>query len=437
MKKKRLCAALALLLGLTLAAGCAGAPASSSEAPLREEDARIPGEGSGFVVQLEGEPPVSQQVRENTVTPGFIHMTEEYLRAREVFRLFRGNPSHVEDFPREDGTWYQPGTLSQEIDGKLYYRAWNRYENWADFEAMVRAVFTDEYADALLAEGTFRNRDGVLWYAADTAQPDPAYQGGRTDNFLTVDRYVGYSEVENSFKEFTLLAHYEGENGVFVRELPLRAEYTEETGWRFDRFDDPAYTDRTYPPQQRQEYTDLSFLTEEQQALFTAARQAADDYLFGSASNILRLPGNRMGETFSVQQNGYTVEAAVVEGADGDYAALTRKMRGLFTGEYLEKSRFTQRFGVKDGRTTVILGDMGTDIYYTDGAFDTYRLIGAREDAVDFMLVAHYASPQDYETDDSFIYRRDTGNWDYLVEYPVRLVNTPEGWRLDTYERPY
>ena len=142
MKKKRLCAALALLLGLTLAAGCAGAPASSSEAPLREEDARIPGEGSGFVVQLEGEPPVSQQVRENTVTPGFIHMTEEYLRAREVFRLFRGNPSHVEDFPREDGTWYQPGTLSQEIDGKLYYRAWNRYENWADFEAMVRAVFT-------------------------------------------------------------------------------------------------------------------------------------------------------------------------------------------------------------------------------------------------------------------------------------------------------
>ena len=147
MKKKRLCAPLALLLGLALAAGCAGAPASSSEAPLREEDARIPGEGSGFVVQLEGEPPVSQQVRENTVTPGFIHMTEEYLRAREVFRLFRGNPSHVEDFPREDGTWYQPGTLSQEIDGKLYYRAWNRYENWADFEAMVRAVFTDEYAD--------------------------------------------------------------------------------------------------------------------------------------------------------------------------------------------------------------------------------------------------------------------------------------------------
>ena len=33
------------------------------------------------------------------MTPGFIHMTEEYLRAREVFRLFRGNPSHVEDFP--------------------------------------------------------------------------------------------------------------------------------------------------------------------------------------------------------------------------------------------------------------------------------------------------------------------------------------------------
>ena len=261
MKKNRLCAPLALLLSLALAAGCAGAPAPSSEAPLREEDARIPGEGSGFVIRLEGEPPVSQQVWENTVIPGFGHSTlpEAYLRAREVFRLFRGNPSHVEDFPREDGTWYQPGTLSREIDGKLYYRAWNRYENWADFEAMVRA------------------------------------------------------------------------------------EYTEETGWRFDRFDDPAYTDRTYPPQQRQEYTDLSFLTEEQQALFTAARQAADDYLFGSAGNILGLPGNRMGETFSARQNGFTVEAAVVEGADGDYAALTQKMRRLFTGEYLEKTGFTQR----------------------------------------------------------------------------------------------
>ena len=310
-------------------------------------------------------------------------------------------------------------------------------ENWADFEAMVRAVFTDEYADALLAEGTFRNRDGVLWYAADTAQPDPAYQGGRTDNFLTVDRYVGYSEVENSFKEFTLLAHYEGENGVFVRELPLRAEYTEETGWRFDRFDDPAYTDRTYPPQQRQEVYRSVLFDGGTTGPFYCGTSSGGRLPVWKRSNILRLPGNRMGETFSVQQNGYTVEAAVVEGADGDYAALTRKMRGLFTGEYLEKSRFTQRFGVKDGRTTVILGDMGTDIYYTDGAFDTYRLIGAREDAVDFMLVAHYASPQDYETDDSFIYRRDTGNWDYLVEYPVRLVNTPEGWRLDTYERPY
>lgn len=439
MKKKRLCAPLALLLGLTLAAGCAGAPASSSEAPLREEDARIPGEGSGFVVQLEGEPPVSQQVWENTVIPApyYIYKAEKYLQAREVFRLFRGNPSHVEDFPREDGTWYQPGTLSQEIDGKLYYRAWNRYENWADFEAMVRAVFTDEYADALLAEGAFLNRDGVLWYAADTAQPDPAYQGGRTDNFLHVDRYVLDSKVEGYFQEFTLLAHYEGENGVFTRELPLRAEYTKETGWRFDRFDDPAYTDRTYPPQERQEYTDLSFLTKEQQALFTAARQTADDYLFGSGGTIFYVPGNEMGETLTYWEGDIPARCALVEGTDEDYAAFSKKMHALFTGEYLEKVGFSRRYWEQNGQTVAAIGDMGGNIFYCDELPDTYRLLSSSEEAVNFMLVAHYASPQYYETDDSFIYRRDTGNWNYLVEYPVRLVNTPEGWRLDTYERPY
>lgn len=432
MKKKPLCAALALLLAL--AAGCAAGPASSSEAPLREEDARVPGEGSGFVIQLEGEPPVSQQVWENTVTPGFTNMAEEYLRAREVFRLFLGDPSHVEDFPREDGTWYEPGTLSQEIDGKLYYRAWNRYENWADFEAMVRAVFTDEYAGTLLAEGTFLNRDGVLWYAADTVQPDPAYQGGRSDNFLVVDRYAESGEAEGTVTEFTLLAHYDKEEGLFIRELPLRAVYTGETGWRFERFDDPAYTDRTYPPQQRQEYTDLSFLSQEQQTAFARARQAADDYLFGSG--IFYLPGNQMGETFTRQEEGGQVPYALVEGADAEYASFARRMRGLFTEEYLEKVRLAERYWDKDGRTAASLGDKGTDIYYTGSEFDTYRLVGTRGDTVDFMLVAHYTSPQLYETDDSFVYRRNTGNWDYLVEYPVRLVNTSEGWRLDAYERP-
>ena len=198
MKKDRLRAVLALLPALALATGCAAGPAApSSEAALQEADARTPGEGSGFAVQLEGDPPVSREVWENTVTPGFSDVTlpEAYLRAREVFRLFRGAPSHVEDFPREDGAWYEPGTLSREIDGRLYYRAWNRYESWADFEAMVQAV--------------------------------------------------------------------------------------------------------------------------------------------------------------------------------------------------------------------------------------------------NFMLVAHYTSPQLYETDESFIHRRDNGDWDYLVEYPVRLVNTPAGWRVDAYERPY
>ena len=131
------------------------------------------------------------------------------------------------------------------------------------------------------------------------------------------------------------------------------------------------------------------------------------------------------------------VPCALVEGTDRDFDTLAGTMQSLFTDRYLEETGFAERYWSEGGQTATVLGDGGTDLHYTDSRFDTYRLLGTDGDTVNFLLVAHYASPQLYEEDESFIQRRDSGDWDYQIEYPVRLVNTPEGWRLEAYTRPY
>ena len=61
-----------------------------------------------------------------------------------------------------------------------------------------------------------------------------------------------------------------------------------------------------------------------------------------------------------------------------------------------------------------------------DNCPDTYRLESATNDTVAFALIAHY----DRNWDTSFT----PEDMDvYTIEYPIRLVRTADGWRVDEF----
>ena len=182
----------------------------------------------------------------------------------------------------------------------------------------------------------------------------------------------------------------------------------------------------------KEEYTSLSFLNEEQQQLY----QNAADF----SSCLFSLPGNLnyldTSPRFEPQTNG----AAVV--TDGNYilyqnpySDFEHLVNQLFTADYLDSLGpiYSEKFIDYNGHlATYADSDMtypllnGVTRLTLDNYPDTYRLESADSNLVVFTLISHY--DQNWQTD------RTISEMDiFTIEYPIRMVQTDDGWRIDEF----
>lgn len=175
-----------------------------------------------------------------------------------------------------------------------------------------------------------------------------------------------------------------------------------------------------------QEYTDLSFLTDDQQRLYTAAYEMSFG-LYGMGGNLMDTLGylpvsNIDGRTVTVMEN--------YELYDAPYDVFSEQIHQVFTDNCLDTTDYATKFINYDGSVAVhawMTDEMveGTTIQVNEAYPDTYRPVSSTEDEVTFTLISHYDRNGWNDIDDPM----DV----YTIEYPIRLVNTAAGWRVDEF----
>ena len=109
---------------------------------------------------------------------------------------------------------------------------------------------------------------------------------------------------------------------------------------------------------------------------------------------------------------------------------LEKRALPLFTKEFLLRTEFPQKFKQYNGDLLVdrsISRPMpyGTTIQVREAWPDRYRLVKSDENSLEFMLIAHY---------DRNGWNGEGGEMEaFTIEYPICMVNTDDGWRLDEF----
>lgn len=175
-----------------------------------------------------------------------------------------------------------------------------------------------------------------------------------------------------------------------------------------------------------QEYTDLSFLTEEQQQLYTTACEMGYG-LYGMGGNLMNLLSYRP----VTDSEGFRVTVMEnYELYDASYDTFSGQIHQIFTDNCLNATDYAIKFIDYDGNVAVdgwMTDEMveGTTIQVNEAYPDTYRLVSNTEDEVTFTLISHYDRNGWNDIDDPM----DV----YTIEYPIRLVDTDSGWRVDEF----
>lgn len=174
------------------------------------------------------------------------------------------------------------------------------------------------------------------------------------------------------------------------------------------------------------EYSDLSFLTTDQQELYRVAYDAKDG-LYGMGDNLMYLWGYRpvLDDNEAVV---YIDEDYVLY--DANFYEFSNHIHQIFTDSFLANSDYSVKFIDYDGDVAVnysLKKDMvyGTTIQVNEAFPDTYRLVCSSENSIDFTLISHY----------------DRNGWNgqndsidvYTIEYPIRMIKLSDGWRIDEF----
>lgn len=190
----------------------------------------------------------------------------------------------------------------------------------------------------------------------------------------------------------------------------------------------PASAATPAPTVDSEEYTDLSFLTEEQQKLYTFA--VDNGYgLFGMGSSLMYAMGYEQyrdtstGNTINVLGGSYELYKA-------DYDEFLERVHKVFTDNCLALTDFAAKFKECEGEVAVhatMSDDMveGTTKQVNEAYPDTYRPVSCSENQVEFLLISHYDRNGWNDVDDPM----DV----YTIEYPIRMIKTADGWRLDEF----
>lgn len=167
----------------------------------------------------------------------------------------------------------------------------------------------------------------------------------------------------------------------------------------------------------------LDFMNEEQRQLYEEATEAAA-WLFGMSGNLNYTGPNENPQPADVPEPYYLYNVAYSSNF------LPKRVLPLFTKEFLLRTEFPQKFKEYNGD---LLADRyssrpmpyGATIHVHEACPDRYRLVKSDENSLEFMLIAHY----------------DRNGWSgeggereiFTIEYPIRMVNTDDGWRLDEF----
>ncbi len=268
--RKMICFTIAVLMLVCIFSGCAPAagdttpepscaltpvpsPTALPSEPIAEASFAPSAEPSSDpILNFEDEPPLNKQSLMISV-PDFLDAEQQllYRRAHCVYsHLFGADTGEVNIW--QEGDVYPEGLNDVEYKGNLFTKACGRYAAWEDFDALVHAVFTDEYWHELNVEqnieygyedGTFVNIDGHMHFVWQS-------RGAYYYNYDVPDEFELISKGENEIA-FTLIGHYKspwpGEDGPdgYTIEFPIRMVRTQ-NGWRFSEFHS-AWADQDGP----------------------------------------------------------------------------------------------------------------------------------------------------------------------------------------------
>lgn len=172
-------------------------------------------------------------------------------------------------------------------------------------------------------------------------------------------------------------------------------------------------------------FTSPAFLTDEQLELY----QTAEEW----ASWIQGMSGNLTGTWKWIQPTPEDVPEGY-QLFEMPYEKFYNRVHTVFTEEYLSGTDFYEKFKEHHGQVISdpwITNDSpeGTTIKVMEAYPDTYRPGRITSDSVEFTLISHY----------------DRNGWDgidnemevYTTGYPIRMIRTADGWRLDEFHTTY
>lgn len=347
----------------------------------------------------------------------------EYVRGVDTTNGYvRRNSQGIQEYVIEDVgfTAYMP--LQNNPFKCIYVKVGN-----TDIKVVMGEV--DFAAEALdLLEENIQVKDGKVCVMVPAAYPHPenwniqisgrAEQDGMSMSlhFLEDVNEQGWNpgnrynfEIPETCTELTMYVELEGEE----RTIDLLALQTQST---------PAPTE---PPEDMPLYSSYTdFLSDEQTAAYERARHT-NNMLFVDACDIQYFYNRYLwtGETVRIEQADST--PADYYATDLLWKDFRADMLNIFTADCFERINNeggTPRFlAADDGTVLCRSGSRGTRVDFQE--ILGYRLLTQSEDMVEFELVALYDNSDTAE-------ENATGA---QLSFPVRLVNTENGWRVDEY----
>jgi len=179
------------------------------------------------------------------------------------------------------------------------------------------------------------------------------------------------------------------------------------------------------------------FLDSEQQNLY---RRASMIYsiLNGNPArledNFLLLDGSRLtAETKYIELDGESY--TVAQGRYKNWNDFEAMLHHIFTQEY---SKYLINWGSDYDNLINVGGTLHFVRMGRGGAFghigdDSFELISKKDDEIKFYVIGHYIEPHEDETDEEYMRRKDSGNFDRTEKFPITMVKTDNGWRVSEF----
>lgn len=186
------------------------------------------------------------------------------------------------------------------------------------------------------------------------------------------------------------------------------------------------------------------FLTEEQQRLYKRAHCLYLNLFGVTSANVDRLgrlgvaPRQSESDTVVIDDMTYTVS----HGRYRKWAEFDTLVHAAFTDKFWDEHNNSVSavgepwvlFREYNGMLCYLETEKGQGYWYNESFPDEFRLEKQTEDEISFTLIGHYSPvwPREGETSGERTARRER-EYEYTLEFPMRMVLTENGWRFDEF----